>query len=53
MTEEDIPQLAALINKLTWYEKHMDIYTTTEERYRRYGFCEDAIFKALRTRELQ
>jgi hypothetical protein len=25
LTEEDIPQLAALINKLTGYEKHMDI----------------------------
>jgi hypothetical protein len=47
------PQLMVLIKKLTEYEKHMDTYTATEERYRRYGFCQDAIFKALRVRDLQ
>jgi len=26
-------QLMVLIKKLTEYEKHMDIYTATEERY--------------------
>ena len=47
MTEEDIPQLTVLIKKLAEYERLMDIYTATEERYRKYGFGEDAIFKAL------
>ena len=47
MTEEDIPPLTVLIKKLAEYERLMDIYTATEERYRRYGFGEDAIFRAL------
>jgi S-adenosylmethionine:tRNA-ribosyltransferase-isomerase (queuine synthetase) len=47
-TEEDVPRLMVLIKRLAEYERLMDIYTATEERYRRYGFGEDAIFKALR-----
>jgi GNAT superfamily N-acetyltransferase len=47
VTEEDIPQLTFLIKKLAEYERLMDIYTATEERYRMYGFGEDAIFRAL------
>lgn len=46
-TEEDLPVLTELIKKLAVYEKLMDIYTATPEQYRRYGFGEDAIFKAL------
>ena len=46
-TEEDLPVLTDLIKKLAVYEKLMDIYTATPELYRKYGFGEEAIFRAL------
>ena len=46
-TEEDLPVLTDLIKKLAVYEKLIDIYTATPELYRRYGFGEEAIFRAL------
>jgi len=45
--EEDLPILMDLIKQLAVYEKLMDIYTATEELYRRYGFGTEAIFEAL------
>jgi GNAT superfamily N-acetyltransferase len=45
--EEDLPALMDLIKQLAVYEKLMDIYTATEELYRRYGFSDEAIFEAL------
>jgi GNAT superfamily N-acetyltransferase len=45
--EEDIPELMDLIKQLAVYEKLMDIYTATEELYRRYGFSDEAIFETL------
>jgi hypothetical protein len=42
--EEDLPVLMDLIKQLAVYEKLMDIYTTTEELYRKYGFSDDAAF---------
>jgi ribosomal protein S18 acetylase RimI-like enzyme len=45
--EEDLPVLTDLIRQLAAYEKLMDIYSGTEELYRKYGFSEDAIFEAL------
>ncbi|MGD2200747.1 MAG: GNAT family N-acetyltransferase [Candidatus Bathyarchaeota archaeon] len=45
--EDDLPTLMDLIKQLAVYEKLMDIYTATEELYRKYGFSDDAIFGAL------
>jgi len=45
--EGDLPHLMELIKRLAVYERLIDSYTATEELYRRYGFGEDAIWKAL------
>lgn len=47
VVESDLPHLMDLIKKLAEYEKLIDSYSATEELYLKYGFSEEAIFKAL------
>lgn len=46
-SEGDLPHLMELIKRLAIYERLIDSYTATEELYRRYGFGEEAIWRAL------
>lgn len=46
-TNDDVPILADLIKQLAKYEKMLEECVATEDLYKKYGFSDEAIFRAL------